>query len=68
MPPLVDALDPRARVVRFDVPGVGANPAPPLPIQSLEQFPLVAGAPSVENWFGGDVAASESLCRFGRGA
>ena len=29
--PLVDALDPERGVVRFDVPGVGGSPAPPLP-------------------------------------
>ncbi len=29
--PLVDALDPGRGVVRFDVPGVGGSPAPPLP-------------------------------------
>lgn len=29
--PLVDALDPDRGVVRFDVPGVGGSPAPPLP-------------------------------------
>ena len=29
--PLVDALDPQRGVVRFDVPGVGGSPAPPLP-------------------------------------
>ncbi|MCW2813342.1 MAG: catD 4 [Nocardioides sp.] len=29
--PLVDALDPDRGVVRFDVPGVGGSPPPPLP-------------------------------------
>ena len=29
--PIVDALDPWRGVVRFDVPGVGGSPAPPLP-------------------------------------
>lgn len=29
--PLVDALDPRRGVVRFDVPGVGGSPAPAMP-------------------------------------
>ncbi|CAN5355531.1 poly(3-hydroxyalkanoate) depolymerase [soil metagenome] len=29
--PLVDSLDPRRGVVRFDVPGVGGSPAPPVP-------------------------------------
>lgn len=29
--PLVDALDPRRGVVRFDVPGVGGSPLPPVP-------------------------------------
>lgn len=34
--PLVDALDPDRGVIRFDVPGVGGTPAPPLP------YPLAA--------------------------
>lgn len=29
--PLVDALDPQRGVVRFDVPGVGGSPPPPVP-------------------------------------
>jgi len=29
--PLVDALDPRRGVIRFDVPGVGGSPPPPTP-------------------------------------
>ena len=29
--PLVDALDPARPVIRFDVPGVGGSPLPPLP-------------------------------------
>jgi poly(3-hydroxyalkanoate) depolymerase len=29
--PLVNALDPRIEVIRFDVPGVGGSPAPALP-------------------------------------
>ncbi len=29
--PLVDSLDPDRGVVRFDVPGIGGSPAPPLP-------------------------------------
>ena len=29
--PLVDSLDPRRGVVRFDVPGVGGSPPPPVP-------------------------------------
>jgi poly(3-hydroxyalkanoate) depolymerase len=37
--PLVDHLDPRRGVVRFDVPGVGGTPPPPLPY-------LVAGLSS----------------------
>jgi poly(3-hydroxyalkanoate) depolymerase len=37
--PLVDHLDPRRGVVRFDVPGVGGTPPPPLPY-------LVAGLAS----------------------
>ncbi len=30
--PFVDALDPAIEVVRFDVPGVGGSPSPPLPL------------------------------------
>lgn len=29
--PLVDSLDPRRGVIRFDVPGVGGSPPPPVP-------------------------------------
>jgi len=29
--PLVDALDPRRPVIRFDMPGVGGSPAPVVP-------------------------------------
>ena len=36
--PLVDALDPARTVVRFDPPGVGGSPLPPLPYP----FPLLA--------------------------
>src|ERR1700759_558543 len=32
--PFVDALDPRRTVIRFDMPGIGGSPAPPVP------FPL----------------------------
>ena len=35
---LVDALDPAIAVVRFDPPGVGGSPVPPLPYP----FPLLA--------------------------
>ncbi|MGZ3581162.1 MAG: poly(3-hydroxyalkanoate) depolymerase [Ktedonobacterales bacterium] len=31
--PLVDALDPAIEVIRFDVPGVGGSPTPPLPLR-----------------------------------
>src|SRR5258708_13783128 len=30
--PFVDALDPPIEVIRFDVPGVGGSPTPPLPL------------------------------------
>ncbi len=36
--PFVDALDPAIEVIRFDAPGVGGSPAPPLPYP----FPLLA--------------------------
>src|SRR6516164_617188 len=36
--PLVDALDPAIEVIRFDVPGVGGSPTPPLPLR----FPALA--------------------------
>src|SRR5258708_11915856 len=31
--PCVDALDPAIEVIRFDVPGVGGSPTPPLPLR-----------------------------------
>src|SRR5260221_13318521 len=31
--PFVDALDPAIEVIRFDVPGVGGSPTPPLPLR-----------------------------------
>jgi poly(3-hydroxyalkanoate) depolymerase len=36
--PFVDALDPAIEVIRFDVPGVGGSPTPPLPYR----FPTLA--------------------------
>jgi len=36
--PFVDALDPAIEVIRFDVPGVGGSPTPPLPYR----FPALA--------------------------
>jgi poly(3-hydroxyalkanoate) depolymerase len=36
--PFVDALDPTIEVIRFDVPGVGGSPTPPLPLR----FPALA--------------------------
>lgn len=36
--PLVDALDPAIEVIRFDAPGVGGSPTPPLPYR----FPALA--------------------------
>jgi poly(3-hydroxyalkanoate) depolymerase len=36
--PFVDALDPANEVIRFDVPGVGGSPTPPIPLR----FPAVA--------------------------
>jgi poly(3-hydroxyalkanoate) depolymerase len=36
--PFVDALDPAIEVIRFDVPGVGGSPTPPVPLR----FPALA--------------------------
>jgi poly(3-hydroxyalkanoate) depolymerase len=36
--PFVDALDPAIEVIRFDAPGVGGSPTPPLPLR----FPALA--------------------------
>lgn len=36
--PFVDALDPAIEVIRFDVPGVGGSPTPPVPLR----FPAIA--------------------------
>ncbi len=44
--PLVDALDPRRGVVRFDVPGVGGSPPPPTP------YPM----PALSSWVTGLMA------------
>ncbi|TFV53397.1 poly(3-hydroxyalkanoate) depolymerase [Blastococcus sp. TF02A-35] len=41
--PLVDALDPRRTVVRFDVPGVGGSPRPVVPYVLSTLSPVVAG-------------------------
>ncbi|WP_347058189.1 poly(3-hydroxyalkanoate) depolymerase [Blastococcus sp. HT6-30] len=41
--PLVDALDPRRTVIRFDVPGVGGSPRPVLPYVLPTLTPVVAG-------------------------
>ncbi len=41
--PLVDALDPRRTVVRFDVPGVGGSPPPVVPYVLATLTPLVSG-------------------------
>src|SRR5260221_8496433 len=40
--PFVDALDPAIEVIRFDVPGVGGSPTPPLPLR-FTALPLLAG-------------------------
>jgi poly(3-hydroxyalkanoate) depolymerase len=40
--PIVDALDPTIEVIRFDVPGVGASPAPVLPYRPAILARLVA--------------------------
>ncbi|MGY1811613.1 poly(3-hydroxyalkanoate) depolymerase [Blastococcus sp. SYSU D00820] len=41
--PLVDALDPRRTVIRFDVPGVGGSPRPVVPYVLGTLTPVVAG-------------------------
>jgi poly(3-hydroxyalkanoate) depolymerase len=41
--PLVDALDPRREVIRFDVPGVGASPLPLVPYHLATLPPLLTG-------------------------
>src|SRR5204863_6292150 len=41
--PLVDALDPRRPVIRFDLPGIGGSPAPVLPYHLLTLPSLLAG-------------------------
>ncbi|WP_104524057.1 poly(3-hydroxyalkanoate) depolymerase [Blastococcus atacamensis] len=41
--PLVDALDARRTVVRFDVPGVGGSPRPVVPYVLSTLTPVVAG-------------------------
>ena len=41
--PLVDALDPRRTVIRFDVPGVGGSPRPVVPYVLPTFSPVVAG-------------------------
>jgi poly(3-hydroxyalkanoate) depolymerase len=40
--PLVDALDPRRTVIRFDVPGVGGSPRPVVPYNLSTFSPVVA--------------------------
>src|SRR5689334_18308160 len=40
--PLVDALDPRRTVIRFDVPGVGGSPRPVVPYVLPTFSPVVA--------------------------
>jgi len=41
--PLVDALDPRRDVVRFDVPGIGGSAMPLVPYHLATLAPLVSG-------------------------
>src|SRR5260370_26756664 len=41
--PLVDALDPRREVVRFDMPGIGGSPAPVVPYHLWTLAPLLSG-------------------------
>ena len=41
--PLVDALDPRREVIRFDLPGVGGSPLPVLPYHLVTLPALLAG-------------------------
>jgi poly(3-hydroxyalkanoate) depolymerase len=41
--PLVDALDPRRPVIRFDMPGIGGSPAPVIPYHLGTLAPLLSG-------------------------
>jgi len=41
--PLVDALDPRRALIRFDMPGIGGSPAPVLPYHVATLPPLLTG-------------------------
>jgi poly(3-hydroxyalkanoate) depolymerase len=41
--PLVDALDPRRKVIRFDLPGIGGSPAPAVPYHLATLPSLLAG-------------------------
>jgi poly(3-hydroxyalkanoate) depolymerase len=69
--PLVDALDPWVEVVRFDAPGVGGSPLPPLPYRLPRLARLVArlldqlGYETVDmlgiSW-GGGLAQQFALC------
>jgi poly(3-hydroxyalkanoate) depolymerase len=41
--PVVDALDPRRPVIRFDMPGIGGSPAPVVPYHLHTLPPVLAG-------------------------
>ena len=41
--PFADALDRRRAVIRFDMPGIGGSPAPPLPYHLATLPPLLSG-------------------------
>src|ERR1700760_5152818 len=43
--PFVDALDPRRPVIRFDMPGIGGSPGPPVPYPPGPLPPLPARLP-----------------------
>jgi len=41
--PFADALDPRRGVIRFDMPGIGASPAPVVPYHLATLAPMLTG-------------------------
>ena len=41
--PFVDAVDPRRKVVRFDMPGTGGSPEPVMPYHLWTLAPLLSG-------------------------
>jgi len=73
--PLVDALDPRREVIRFDLPGIGGSPRPVLPYHLVTLPSLLAGlldrlghtsADVLGISWGGGLAQQFALARPGR--